>query len=51
MTAQVQELLHSFERLSNDEQWELAFEIGGLFNSIFPLFKMMNLCIVPKTCF
>ena len=27
MTTQVQELLHSFERLSHDEQWELAFEI------------------------
>ncbi len=27
MTMPVQELLHSFERLSDDEQWELAFEI------------------------
>lgn len=27
MTMQVQELLHSFERLSDDEQSELAFEI------------------------
>lgn len=27
MTAQVQELLHIFEGLSNSEQWDFAFEI------------------------
>jgi hypothetical protein len=52
MTAQVQKLLHSFEHLSNNEQWEFAFEIlQRTRNFDFPPLQDDDFVYVAETLF